>query len=153
MHTNNIAALAALMVLIAPGAFAADSMGAQVTNITEETEILKAKIEREELRAKLAKLSGASQAHDSSRATVEWVEGIGSDRAAMIRMSQGWKIEVKAGDRLPDGAIIKEIRPNRVSISRNGRSEWLEFASSAPSALPQAGVAGNPTAPAMAYPR
>lgn len=131
MHTSSVAVFTALTLLIAPAANAADSLGAQMTNITEQTELLKAQIEREELRAKLAKLSGSSAPRDSRRATVEWVEGIGPNRAAMIRLGEGWRMEVSVGDRLPDGAQIREIRANRVSIVRNGRTEWLEFSGGA----------------------
>lgn len=122
---NSVLALA--LVAACSGAFAGSHGQEDLTAIGEETIRLKALIDREKARKELNEMRGVSSALDV-QPTVAWVEGIGGERAASVRMADGYMIEVKVGDSLPDGSRVSEILPNRVTVVSSQGRKSLPFA-------------------------
>ena len=98
-----------------------------LTAIGEDTIRLRAMIEREKARTELNALRGVDNQVRSDVPTVAWVEGIGAERAAYIRLAPGYFAELRVGDTLPDGSRITEILPNRVTTSSRQGSRSLPF--------------------------
>lgn len=57
-------------------------------------------------------------------------------RSAVIQAEDGSQKKYRIGDQLPDGAQLREILPDRVLLSHNGRRESLALAKLSASPLP-----------------
>lgn len=137
MRSNNLVLVAIVAAVLVPAtAIAQSTIGQRMTSLAEEAELLRVKVELAELQAKYDALtrSQSPKGGISEVDYVEWVEGLGQERVAKLRTADGRSIEVRAGDRLPDGTVVKAIQATRVAVIKNGREQWLAFNS--PAAAP-----------------
>lgn len=105
----------------------------QLLEIQSETAYLKAQVELAKARNDLATAQGGSPATRNTPQVVSIIR-FGDQTSARLRLSDGAPIEVRVGDRLPDGSAVIEIRANGVRISKHGKSQDLAFVTGAAAA-------------------
>ena len=140
-------ALAMMAALSTPTAVAQSAhTSEQMQAINSETAIVRAQIELEEARARLAKLQGETTPKVDSRSIeIASISRFGSRIGATLRMPNGADMDVVRGSRLPDGSLVSDIRFNGVTLKKGGKSWDLVLAGSAvPQATPLL-PAGMPT--------
>ena len=77
----------------------------QLLEIQSETAYLKAQVELAKARNDLATAQGGSPATRNTRQVVSIIR-FGDQTSARLRLSDGAPIEVRVGDRLPDGSAV-----------------------------------------------
>lgn len=141
MRNKSLFLIAASVALTFPAMASDNADWRRMSAISSQTEFLRAEIQREILEQELKDLR---ESRDKSAAPVQAtqepeappfipmvraVEGIGSDRVAILILENGGRMEVRAGDLFPDGGRITDITPNRVTMLRDGASVTLPFSS------------------------
>ncbi|MCK9985452.1 MAG: hypothetical protein AzoDbin1_01924 [Azoarcus sp.] len=114
-------------------AHAADYTARELLEVQSETAYLKAKTDLAKARNDLAAAQGSNPSEKGAPQIVG-IMRFGKDVSARLRLADGAPIEVKQGDRLPDGSVIAEIRANGVRIIKRGESKELAFVSGEQSA-------------------
>lgn len=117
----------------------AGSPGEQMTEINADIAVLEAKVKRDDLKlrlqkqkAEMDKISGGSS---TSELQVVWIEGVGAQKYAQLITENGNRMEVRQGDKLPNGAKVVQIAPNEVVIEDSSkRKRMLSFAPASASA-------------------
>lgn len=107
---------------------AEDYTARELLEVQSETAYLKAKTDLAKARNDLAAAQGSGPSEKGSP-QIAGIMRFGNDVSARLRLADGAPIEVKQGDRLPDGSVIAEIRANGVRIVKRGESKELAFVS------------------------
>ena len=150
---------------VSSGMFTAASVagpsGEDLTSLNTEIAVLDAKVKRDELKLKDAKLAAdLEKARGSAPAgdyKVAWVEGLGKKMYAQLTTENGGQIEVRVGDRLQGGLKVVSIAPNEVVVESGNKVRRV--LSVAPPPSPYAsqfgmmGAGGVQPAPIGAMPR
>ena len=153
----------------------AGSPGEKMTEINADIAVLEAQVKRDDLKlrqqkqkADMEKFTGGAS---TSELQVVWIEGVGTQKYAQLISENGNRMEVRQGDKLPNGAKVVQIAPNEVVIEdASKRKRMLSFAPASASAT--AGVSAvtpgmpsampvmqpppmppNPAVPPMSLPR
>ncbi|MES2742991.1 MAG: type IV pilus biogenesis protein PilP [Pseudomonadota bacterium] len=140
------------------GAAAAQSTAEQLSQIENDTLVLKAQERQMAVKLQLANQQAELNARhsDSGRAaaqpgrggdpTIVSIEGIGEKLYATLMMANGASIEVQSGETLPNGMRVLSIRANEVLV-QGDKKQRIRLASGAPAAAPPSAPAANPRQP------
>lgn len=113
-----------------PAALAAAN---QLMSLQEDTVILKAQLKKLEAQADVAARQDAlgrmGHAVNADQLGVVATQGLGNTMMATIDVNDGSELDVRAGDRLPNGIRIVSIRPGVVVVDSNGRRSTLTVSS------------------------
>ena len=155
MFAKTFSMMVAMMFL--SSAVMASSQGELLTDINSDIDVLKAQVERDELRLKRQKIrseiDGQSKDVGEKNAPqteffVVWVEGVGSKQYAQLINDTGNRYEVRVGDKLPNGSRIIKIAPNEVVVEDSAKRQ--KMLSTAPSSMTQSPMYGAGLMPSQA---
>lgn len=162
MRGNTFIGMFATSLVVIAGSAGAATSGEELTVLNTEIAVLDAKVKRDELKLKDAKLAadldkarGGSPAGDYK---VSWVEGLGKKMFAQLTTDSGGLIEVRVGDRLQGGLKVVSIAPNEVVVENSNKVRRILTVAAPPSpyAPQMMGYGGQPmpmAAPSMSMPR
>ncbi len=153
------AMLAVVLCLLSAGAATAQSTAEQLSQIENDTLVLKAQERQMAVKLQLANQQAELTARqtDSGRAaaqpgrggdpTIVSIEGIGDKLYATLMMTNGASIDVQSGDTLPNGMRVLSIRANEVLV-QGDKKQRIRLAGGAPAAPAyNAAAASNPRQP------
>nr|WP_281358695.1 type IV pilus biogenesis protein PilP [Aromatoleum evansii] len=136
MRNKCIVLAAALCAAVS--AHAGNYTARELLEVQSETAYLKAKTDLAKARNDLASAQGSSP-NEKGAPQIVGIMRFGGDISARLRLADGAPIEVKQGDRLPDGSVVSEIRANGVRIKKQGDTKELAFVSGEQAAAPSTG--------------
>jgi type IV pilus biogenesis protein PilP len=142
----------------------AESTFEELAKLEAGTLVLKAQQKQLEVQAQIVAKRGeiASKQAENDRLIrnpsagdpqVRSIEGIGKTVYATLELGNGSMVDVKAGDRLPNGMKVVSVRPNEVVVE-SGKNRLIRLASGLSAATPsnpayQGGALGLPPLPPM----
>ena len=156
MFAKTLSVIAAMLCF--SSAVVASSQGELLTDINSDIDLLKAQVERDELRLKRKKINAEmdgslKESSDKNSLPTEyfvvWVEGIGTKQYAQLISEGGNRYEVRVGDKLPNGARIVKIAPNEVVVEDSAKRHRM--LSSAPASITQTPLYGAGVMPSQQF--
>jgi type IV pilus biogenesis protein PilP len=129
---NSPCLLALVACVLSPAPAWSETIAETLTRLEAETAILKANARKAEVQAQIAGKQAeiANRRAEARRSTpdassaapqLRGIEGVGERLYATLELPNRGTVDVRAGDRLPDGTRVVAIKPNEVELETSSR--------------------------------